>query len=117
MNNENKQLYRCVRQIIPTLVRVKNVERAGNSTSPDWDWRLKYTGKLGTLVITTFTEGKYEGESRVSFVSDQQFTTSNGRLFSEDDVITLTTQNTVYTFEVTDLLPAFLAGVGGMTGN
>ncbi len=117
MNNENKKLYRCVQQIIPTLVKIKSIERAENCTSPDWEWRLKYTGMLGTLVITTFTEGKYDGESRISFVGDKQLTTSNGRLLTEDDLITLTTKNTIYTFEMTDLLPAFLAEAGDITVN
>lgn len=108
---------RCVRQVIPGLVRINSIEMTEGCRASGWEWRLKYVGMLGAMMITTITEDKYKGMSRVSFVGELTLSTSPGALLLEENIITLTTKNTVYVFEITDLMPAFLAGIADNTVN
>lgn len=114
MEKEQKNVYRCERRLFP-MVKIISIERADDSEDDKWKWRLDYVGDVGSLVLTTFTEGEHSGESRFSFVGDRSLTTSCGKLLIEDRIITLVTKNTAYKLEITDELPAYLAGIGDMT--
>ena len=113
---EEKNLYKCDRYSVRSLVKVKSVTRVDVNTVPDWDWRLEFVGMTGLLSIITYLEGRLKGSSFAVFIGTKKLTTSPGALLIEDNTITLTTGHTVYEFEVTDIPLAFLASMGDMTG-
>lgn len=116
MDYEIQHGYRCIKRLIPTLVKIVTIEKNETCEAANWEWRKRYIGMLGSAVIITFTEGKHEGESMISLMGKHSINTSCGTLLWEDNIITLKTKNTVYVFEITGFLPAFLAGVSDMTG-
>ena len=114
-NHHTNQKAQIVKETYRSLVLVKSITMADGNRDSNWDWRLKNVGKHGAMTVYTFLDGKHSGKSVVKISGEAFLQTSPGEFKRQGDIITLTTQQTIYVFELTGMLPAFLAGCDTMT--
>ena len=110
-NHHTNPKAQIVKETYRSLVLVKSITMADGNRDSNWDWRLKNVGKHGAMTVYTFPDGK----SVVKIAGEAFLQTSPGEFNRQGDIITLTTQQTIYVFELTGMLPAFLAGCDTMT--
>ena len=65
----------------------------------DWEWRKKYEGLVGHVVVYDY-RAIYE-DYRVKFITDDTkgFVTKAKELAIDDDILTVTTPRSIYTFK------------------
>ena len=78
----------------------KSIRRISDMPYKIWNWREECVALKGILFIFE-SEKKYPGKYFIRFMnSEYDLITGCGDIATEGDIITLTTQNSIYKFEI-----------------
>ena len=82
-------------------VIIKSVQKISDMDYEEWKWREKYINYQGILSIWESTE-KFKGQHYISFndLIGNWMHTGYGEYTISDNIITMTTQNSIYKFEI-----------------
>ncbi len=82
-------------------VIIKSVQKISDMDYEEWTWREKYINYQGILSIWESTE-KFKGQHYISFndLMGNWMHTGYGEYTISDNIITMTTRNSIYKFEI-----------------
>ncbi len=82
-------------------VIIKSVEKISDMDYEEWKWRDEYINFQGILSIWESTE-KFKGQHYISFnnLMGDWMHTGYGTYTISDNIITMTTRNTIYKFKI-----------------
>lgn len=82
-------------------VIVKSIQKVTDMDYGEWKWREEYIDFQGILSIWESTE-KFKGQKYIAFnnLMGGWFNTGYGEHTIDDDIITMTTRNSIYKFKI-----------------
>ena len=82
-------------------VIIKSVQQISNMDYEKWKWREQYIDFQGTISIWESTE-KFKGQHFISFndLMGNHMHTGYGEYTISNNIITMTTRNSIYTFKI-----------------
>ena len=82
-------------------VIIQSVQKISDMDYEEWKWREQYIDFQGTVFIWESTE-KFKGKHFISFndLMGNHMHTGCGEYTVSDNIITMTTRNSIYTFKI-----------------
>ena len=82
-------------------VIIQSVQKISDMDYEEWKWREQYVDFQGTVSIWESTE-KFKGKHFISFndLMGNYMHTGCGEYTVSDNIITMTTRNSIYTFKI-----------------
>ena len=82
-------------------VIIKSVQKISDMDYEDWKWREQYVDFQGIISIWESTE-KFKGKHFISFndLMGNHMHTGYGEYTISNNIITMTTRNSIYTFKI-----------------
>ena len=86
-----------------TVVEFKSVAKISDMEYKKWKWREQYIGFQGELFVFESTE-KYPGKLYLNFTDHSRncLNTGYGEYVIDGNILTMTTKNRIYEFEILD---------------
>lgn len=83
------------------VAEFKSVQKIGCLDDKKWEWRERYIGFQGELYQLESAE-KYPGQQYLYFTdhSRNYIKTGYGQIEKDDDIVIITTRNSIYTFKI-----------------
>lgn len=86
-----------------TVVEFKSVTNISDKPYDEWKWRERYIGFQGELFVFESTE-KQPGKLYLNFTDHSRncLNTGHGEYVIDGNILTMTTKNSIYEFEILD---------------